>query len=165
MAVDVAQLALELVDATHETAAIDLELGLARTAGADARPARRHATGLLRQRPSLATEARQPVAQQRQLDLRLALLAVGVLGEDVEDHRGAVDGGAAQQLLEVELLRGRQLVVEHHGVGVDRERDLAQLLRLALAHVGGGIGTVTTLHDARHLVGARGVDELRELVE
>ena len=59
---------------------------------------------LLGERRALAPEAGQPVAEQGQLDLGLALLAVGVLGEDVEDHRGAVDGGAAEQLLEVALL-------------------------------------------------------------
>ena len=78
-------------------------------------------------------ESRQAVAQQRQLDLRLALERVGVLPEDVEDHRRAVDRGAAEQLLEVVLLGGRQLVVEHDGVGIDAEADLAQLLGLALA--------------------------------
>ena len=51
-----------------------------------------------------APQAGQPVAQLGQLDLGLALLGVGVLGEDVEDHRGAVDGGAAEDLLEVALL-------------------------------------------------------------
>ncbi len=94
---DVAEVALELVDAAHEAATVDLELGLARAPGADA-------TALLAERAALAPQAGQPVAELGQLDLRLALLAVGVLGEDVEDHRGAVDRRAAQQLLQVELL-------------------------------------------------------------
>ena len=81
---DVAQLGLELVDAPHDAAAIDLELGLARATGADA-------AGLLAEARALAAQAGQPVAQLGQLDLGLALVAVGVLGEDVEDHRGAVD--------------------------------------------------------------------------
>ena len=108
-----------------------------------------------------APQARQPVAELGQLDLGLALLAVGVLGEDVEDHRGAVDGRAAEDLLEVALLRGRELVVEDDRVGVDRlERDLAELLGLALADVGGRVGRGAALHDARDHVGAGGVDEL-----
>ena len=88
---------LELVHAAHEAATVDLELGLAGTPGADA-------AALLAEVGAPAPQPGQPVAQLGQLDLGLALLAVGVLGEDVEDHRGAVDGGAAEQLLEVELL-------------------------------------------------------------
>ena len=102
--VDLAQLGLELVDAALDAAAVDLELGLAGATGADAGAARRHAAALLGERRALAAEAGQPVAEQGQLDLGLALLAVGVLGEDVEDHRGAVDGGAPEELLEVALL-------------------------------------------------------------
>ena len=76
-----------------------------------------------------AAQAGQAVAQQGQLDLGLALERVGVLGEDVEDHRGAVDGRAPEQLLQVVLLGRAELVVEHDGVGVDREAQLVQLLR------------------------------------
>ena len=57
-------------------------------------------------------------AEQRQLHLRLALGAAGVLGEDVEDHRGPVDGGAPEQLLQVAVLRRGQVVVEHDRVRV-----------------------------------------------
>ena len=128
-------------------------------------PPRRHAARLLRERLAPAPEPRQPVPQQRQLDLRLALLAGGVLGEDVEDHRGAVDGGAPEQLLEVELLGRRELVVEDDRVAVDLEGDLAQLLGLALADVVRRVGRVAPLHDPGDLVGAGGVDELRQLVE
>ena len=46
-----------------------------------------------------ATQPREPVAQQRELHLGLALGAARVLREDVEDHRGAVDGRAAEQAL------------------------------------------------------------------
>ena len=89
VAADVAEVGLELVDAADETAAVDLELGLAGTAGADA-------AALLAEVGAAAAQARQAVAELGQLDLRLALLAVGVLGEDVEDHRGAVEGACAR---------------------------------------------------------------------
>ena len=101
----------------------------------------------------------QPVAQQGQLDLGLALLAGGVLGEDVEDHRGAVDGRAAEDLLEVALLGRAELVVEDDGVAVDRLRRVAQLLGLALADVGGRVGRLAALHDAVDHVGAGRVDQ------
>ena len=84
-------------------------------------------------------QAGQPVAELGQLDLGLALLAGGVLAEDVEDHRGAVDGRAAEELLEVALLGRAELVVEHDGVAVGRLGRVAQLVGLALADVGGRV--------------------------
>ena len=163
---DVTQLVLQLVDAPHQPPPVDLELGLAGATGADAGTARRrHAAGLLGQRLAPAPQPGQPVAQEGELYLGLALLAVGVLGEDVEDHRGAVDRRAPQQLLEVELLGRRELVVEHHGVAVGGDGQLPQLLGLALADVGGRVGCLATLRDAPDLVGPRGVDEQAELVE
>ena len=88
-----------------------------------------------------------------------------VLGEDVEDQRDAVDDVAREQLLEVALLRGRELVVEHHEVDVERLRELAQLLRLAGTDVGGGVGSIAPLEHELDRLGAGGVDEERELVE
>ena len=154
------EVGLELGDATHDPAAIDLELGLAAAEpGAD--PA-----SLLREvGAAAATQARQAIAQQRQLDLSLALQRVGVLGEDVEDHGGSVDRRPAQQLLEIELLRRCQLVVEHDRVGVDGETDLLELLGLALADVPRVIGRVAALHHASDDVGSGGVDQQLELVE
>ena len=140
--------------------AVHLQLGLA---GAEPAP---HAAALLRHpRRGAAAQPRQPVAQQGQFDLGLALQGVRVLGEDVEDHRGAVDRRAAEQLLQVVLLRRRQLVVEHDRVGVDGEAQLAQLLGLALAQVPGVVRRVASLHQASCLVGAGRVDQQGQLVE
>ena len=142
-----------------ELPAVDLELGLAATlAGADA-------AALLGEGLALAPEAGQAVADLGQLDLGLALEAVGVLPEDVEDHRGAVDGRSAEQLLEVALLGRAELVVEHDGVGVDGLAQLLQLGDLAAAEVGGGVGGLTALLDPGHGVGAGGVDQEGQLVE
>ena len=157
----VRQVVLELGDAAHDAAAVDLELGLARATVRVPMPPLCCDRLPLRAAP----EAGQAVAQQRQLDLGLALERVGVLGEDVEDDRGAVDGRAAEQLLQVELLGRAELVVEHHGVGVDLEAQLPQLLDLALADEPRGVGRVAPLHEAGHLVGAGGVDQERQLVE
>ncbi len=160
---DLPQVGLELVDAAQHAPPVDLELGLARaTAGAEAASS---TTGLLRQRPALAPQPGQAVPVHRQLDLGLALLAGGVLGEDVEDHRGAVDGGAAEGLLEVVLLGRAQLVVEHDGVAVDRLGQVAQLGDLALADVGGRLRARATLDDAADDVGAGRVDQQLQLVE
>ena len=67
-----------------------------------------------------AAHPREVVLELRELDLELALGGVGVVGEDVEDHRGAVDHGHAERLLEVALLARRQLVVDGDQVGVGR---------------------------------------------
>ena len=146
------------VDAVDESATVRLQLGLARTPRADA-------TGLLGERPPGAAQSRQPVLQEGQFHLRLALGSAGVLREDVEDHRGAVDGRSTEDLLQVALLGRREVVLEDDGVGVDREADLAQFLHLARPEERGGIGRVTTLDYARDDVGARGVDQERQLVE
>jgi hypothetical protein len=90
---------------------------------------------------------------------------VGVLGEDVEDEGGAVDGRPPQDLLQVAALGRRQLVVEDHGVGVDDVGDVAQLLGLALADEGGRIGLVPALEDALGLIGAGGVGQGGQLLQ
>ncbi len=154
------EVGFELVDPPHDAPAIGLQLRLTATEpGADA-------TALLRQAGlRTAPQPRQAVAEQSQLDLGLAFEGVGVLTEDVEDHRGPVDRRAAEQLLQVVLLGRGQFVVEHDGVGIDGEAELLQLLRLALADVPGVIGRVAPLHHPADLVGAGGVDEQREFVE
>src|SRR5439155_21509794 len=91
------ELGLELGRAPQQAAAVDLELGLARTPGADA-------ARLLAERLAPTPKAREAIAQEGQLDLGLALLGVGVLGEDVEYHGGAVDRCPPQDLLEVAAL-------------------------------------------------------------
>ena len=56
--------------------------------------------------------AREVVLELGQLDLELALGRVGVVGEDVEDDRGAVDHRHVERLLEVALLARAELVVD-----------------------------------------------------
>ena len=52
-----------------------------------------------------------------------------VLGEDVEDQRGAVDDLDLDDVLELAQLAGRQLAVADDGVGAGRDHDVAQLAR------------------------------------
>ena len=82
-----------------------------------------------------AAHPREVVLELRQLDLELALGAVRVRGEDVEDDRGAVDHRQPERRLEVALLARRELVVAGDEVRV-RARELGlQLLELAGAEV------------------------------
>ena len=149
-----AQVALQLGDAPHDAPTIDFQLGLATT------ETTAHTAALLREVGlGAAAQARQAVAQQGQLDLRLAFQGVRVLGEDVEDDGSSIERRTTEHLLQVVLLRRAQLVVEHHGVGVDGQAHVAQLLHLALADVPGVIGRVATLHHAAGFVGAGRVDE------
>ncbi len=116
-------------------------------------------------RPAPAPQPGQPVAEQGQLDLGPAFGGAGVLGEDVEDHRGAVDGRATQDLLEVALLGRREVVVEDHGVGIDGQAHRQQLLGLAPTQVGGRVGRGPALHDPLHHVGAGRVHQQGQLVQ
>ena len=112
------------MDPVHEAAPVRFELGFARSARTDA-------AGLLGERSTLAPQTGQAVLQECELDLRFAFGRAGVLREDVQDHRGPIDRGAPEDLLQVALLGRREIVFEHDGVGVDGQTDLAELLHLA----------------------------------
>ncbi len=104
-------------DAVAGEPPIGLDLALARAPGADpaVHPARAEA---LEMGPQPA-HASQVVLELGQLDLELALGRVGVVGEDVEDHRRAVDHRDPERRLEVALLARRQLVIAGDQVGVE----------------------------------------------
>ena len=142
----------------HEAPAVDLELGLARARGADA-------TGLLAERRAPAAQSRQAIAQQRQLDLGLALGGARVLGEDVEDHRGAVDGRAAEELLQVALLGRGSAPRRRRRCRRRAPAQRGDLGGLAPADERRRVGRVAALHDPAHDVGAGAVDQLGQLVE
>src|ERR1019366_10826802 len=57
-----------------------------------------------------SAHSREVVFQLSKLDLQLALRAARVRGEDVEDHRRAIDHGQPQRLLQISLLARGQLV-------------------------------------------------------
>ena len=80
-------------------------------------------------------------------------------------ERDAIDDVDREQLLEVALLRGRELVVEDDDVDVERLRDRLELLGLALADVGRGVGGAPALQLGVDRLGAGGVGEQRELLE
>jgi hypothetical protein len=103
------------------------------------------------------------VLQLRELDLELALGRVGVVGEDAEDHGGAVDDGDAELLLEVALLARRQLVVAGDDVGVQRLDALLDLRQLALADVGVGVRRLAVLDLLAHDRDAGGAQQLLQL--
>src|SRR5581483_10506172 len=135
---------------------VDLQLRLAGPPGADP-------GALLAHLHAPAPQPGQPVAELGQLDLLHAGLAVGVLGEDVEDQRHPVDDVDLEQLLQVALLRRRQLLVEDHDVDVEHLDQLPQLLGLALADERGRVGRLPPLERQLDRVGAGGVGQQRQL--
>ena len=91
------------------------------------------------------------VLELRKLDLELALGRSGVVGEDVEDDRGAIDHRPAGSLLEVALLARRELVVAGNQVGVGAGNRLLELGELALTEIVVGVGVGAPLDQlARH---------------
>ena len=95
---------LELADLLADATAVDLELCLARSARPDA------AAGAREVSPH-AGQARQQVAQLRQLHLQLRLPRAGSLREDVEDQLAAIDDADLERLFEIAHLRGTQVLV------------------------------------------------------
>ena len=158
-ALDVAQLAAQRGDPVARQAAVGLELGLARAARPDAALAAAGAE-TLEVRPQ-AAHAGEVVLELGELDLELALRALRVPGEDVEDDRGAVDDRDPDLLLEVAALARRQLVVDRDEVRVGRLGLRLDLLELARPEVGVRVRLVAVLdgladgRDARGAAAAR----------
>jgi hypothetical protein len=82
-----------------------------------------------------------------------------MLGEDVQDQRGAVDDLDLGLLLQrAELARG-QLAVADHRVGTGLDHHVAQLGDLAAADERGGVGVAAPLDQPLEYLRARGLGE------
>jgi hypothetical protein len=142
----VRELAAQLGDLGVDPAPVGLDLRLAGSTATDAAALRADAsTGLPRQ---VATPAAQPllhVVQLGELDLCLALAGLGVLGEDVQDQRGAVHHLHLDPVLEVPELARRQLTVEDHGVRAGGLHDVAEAVDLAASDVRRRVGALPAL--------------------
>ena len=101
---------LDLADTIADTAAIGFEFLFARAACANA-------AAKAREFFAASGEAREQVIQLRQLDLKLAFTRAGVRGKNVENELRAVNHAAADSLLHIAKLNGREIVVH------DYERD------------------------------------------
>ena len=153
----------QLRDPGVDAAAVGLDLRLARAASADARAARGATASLARQVAAPAAEPLLEVLQLGQLDLGLALCALGVLREDVEDQGGAVDDLDLDPVLQVAQLRRFEFAVADDGVRPGHLDDLCDLLDLAAADVGGGVGMRAALHEGLEHLGACRLGEQFEL--
>jgi hypothetical protein len=86
-----------------------------------------------------------------------------MVGEDVEDHRRAVDDRQPERLLQVAFLSRGQLVVAGDEVGVRRLELVFELLDLARAEVRVRVRRVAALNGAPDGGGAGGAQQLFEL--
>ena len=145
---------------------IELDLRLTRSAathtGAGATDL---TTGLAGHRLTPTAQSRQQVLELRKLDLGLALAALGVLAENVEDDGGAVDDLDLDDVLERTSLARCELGVGDHGVGAGCGHDILQLASFALAEVGARVGVGAALQQAVEHHGARRLGESREFAE
>ena len=148
----------ELGDAVAHPPPVDLELGLARAAPADA-------AGQPRERVVAPDQPRVEVLELGQLDLQLAVRRLGPLREDVEDQLGAVEDLEGGGVGDVDGLRRRQVGVEDDEVGHELHGAEQDVLELALADEGARVGIAAHLHrrvDDLDAGGARQLPELRE---
>ena len=85
--------------------------------------------------------------------------------KDVEDQRRAVDHLRLQPLLERAELTWRELVVQDHRGRAGALHRPVDLIELALADEGGGVGVGSGLQHACDRFGPRRVGERRQLIE
>jgi len=111
------------------------------------------------------TQAGQQVLQLGQLDLRLTFPALRVLGEDVQDERGAVDDLHLGALLQVSQLRRGELAVADHRVGAGGQHGRPQVIHLAAADVGRRIGSAAALDQPFEHLRAGRLGQGRQLCE
>src|SRR6266852_3261973 len=131
-----AVLVLQDLDASRDQPPVDLELCLAhasKKAPSAALP--------LQVRPA-AHQPRRRVLELRKLHLELALVTLGALGEDVQDQTRAVDDRAAERLLQIALLRGRQVVIENRERGALLLQSSPDLLDFSGTREMGGVGSL-----------------------
>jgi hypothetical protein len=147
-------------DSASRKPAVGLELRLTRSARPHAGAERAHAAAEALEVLPHAAHARQVVFELCQLDLKLSLRTLRVLGEDVEDQLCAIDYAGLQGVLERALLDGVELVVHEEHLGVGLVVETLQLLKLSLAQVGTPVGPRAVLDELPNRIDERRVREL-----
>ena len=148
-----------------DAATVGLDLGLTGATGTDAAAAAAGPASLPGHRLAPTAQPRQHVLHLGQFDLRFALPTAGVLGENVQDQRGAVDDLDLDHLLQRVQLRRAQFAVADDRVRAGGDDDLAQFDGFTGADVGGRIRFVAALDDPFENLRAGGLGQGRELGE
>jgi hypothetical protein len=94
-----------------------------------------------------ARQAWQLVLELCHLDLELGLAGTGPLSKDLDDQARPVGNGTLELLLEVSLLDGAELIVDHDQVVVQLGAELLHLFYLAAAEVRCGIRAIAALNN------------------
>lgn len=124
LAMQFGKLRTQGLDAITKQTTVGFELGFAGTAQAD--------TALLTFQVSPAADkAGRQMLQLGKLNLNLAFMALGALGENIEDQAGAIKHPRFQHPFEIALLRRRQGVIEDDDVELQIGDGIRNLLRLA----------------------------------
>ena len=123
---------LDLRDAVADAAAIGFEFLFARAACADA-------TTEAGKFFAASGEARKQIIQLREFHLQLAFARAGMRGKNVEDELSAINDAAANSLLHVAKLNGREVVVHDDERDTMKFRFHADLVNLAAANECGWI--------------------------
>ena len=149
---------LQRGDPVAHPAAVDLQLGLAGAAAADA-------AGQARERVVAPGQARVEVLELRQLHLQLAVGALRPLREDVEDQLGAVEDLEAGGLGDVAGLRRREVGVEDDQVRHQLHGAEQDVLQLPLADERARVDLVPVLQRGVHHLDAGGAGQLLQLLQ
>ena len=159
LAVDFLQVFLQFGDVVADDTAVGLDFAFARSASCSG------TASLPFQVCPHACQAWQHVFVLCQLHLCLGIGRLCPLDEDVQNEPRAVGDAAAECLLDVVRLRGRQFVVEDDNVDFVLRRPGCYLLQLAGTHVGTRIGGGEFLHETFHGGDAGRFGEELQLVE
>ena len=100
-----------------------------------------------------------------QFHLQLTLVALGALGEDVEDQAGAVQHADIEALFQVALLGGGQRMIEDDDFELVVLHGQADLIRLAAADEVSGVGRRPLAGNGRNRLCSRGTREQRQLLD
>ncbi len=149
-------LALEARDLLAHAPAIDLQLGLARPATADA-------AGEPRQAVPAPLEPRQSIPELRQLDLQLTVAGRRALREDVEDQLAAIEDLELGLLGDRTSLGRREVAIEDQHVREALHAAKHDLLELALADQVTGVHLRAYLQDLVQDFYPGGAGELPQL--
>src|SRR5215469_8759154 len=110
---NVFELLLDVTNAASNFSPIGLELGFTRTTRADSAPELGHLDAASR-------KARQHVVQLGKFDLQLTFTSARMSRKNVEDELRAVDDTPLNQLFNIALLRGTEIVIKKKNIGVHR---------------------------------------------
>ncbi len=99
----------------------------------------------------------------RQLDLQLALVGAGALGEDVEDQPRTREHTALQSLLEIAFLARRKIVIEDRDLCLARRTRCSDFIDLARTDVEPGIWLAARAAENGHHIGTGRARQVLEL--